>query len=145
MAFMPEFSSWQPSERWNSGAAAALNPSHDSSWTPGARSFSNYIIYSPPQVAPPIIPQITPEELQRRTVERLQREAIEKQREKDKSGQVAPILSGGALYYDQVTPQQMATLPTYQREALESQRRAVQEQYESSTFTRRERILRGTW
>uniref|UniRef100_A0A6C0AMB8 Uncharacterized protein n=1 Tax=viral metagenome TaxID=1070528 RepID=A0A6C0AMB8_9ZZZZ len=56
-----------------------------------------------------------------------------------------PMPSGGALYYDQVTPQQMATLPLYQREALESQRRAVQEQYESSNFTRKQRIQRGTW
>jgi len=52
---------------------------------------------------------------------------------------------GGALYYDQVTPQQKATLSVCQREALESQARAAKEQYESSTFTRRERILRGTW
>jgi hypothetical protein len=48
-------------------------------------------------------------------------------------------------YYDQVTPQQMAQLSQSHREALESQRRAAKEQYESSNFTRRQRILRGTW
>jgi len=31
------------------------------------------------------------------------------------------------------------------RDALQSQRRAADEQYESSTFSRGERILRGTW
>jgi hypothetical protein len=35
---------------------------------------------------------------------------------------------GGALYYDQVTPQQMAGLSVCQREALESQARAAKEQ-----------------
>ena len=61
------------------------------------------------------------------------------------AGAAASPPQGGAVYYDQVTPQQQAQLSAWHREALESQRRAAQEQYESSTFTRRERILRGTW
>jgi hypothetical protein len=53
--------------------------------------------------------------------------------------------SGGAVYFDQVTPQQEKQLPAWHREALESQRRAAKEQYESTNFTRHQRILRGTW
>jgi len=60
-------------------------------------------------------------------------------------GATKTMPSGGTLYYDQVTPHQEAQLPAWHREALESQRRAAQEQYESGTFSRRERILRETW